>query len=784
MAKRTSKPQSNTMGNVIVGALLVILSFYMMVILFKGTHLHPDNVATDLGFIGAYLYRLIRALVGQYGFFIPLGCLLAGVQLIIPRFRLKRIQEGSIIAFVILILAWAHLPADLDRSFSFGLSGMLGGLIGASASYLLVKLLGSAGAHLVVLALMVLVIYIGSEGRLAIWIRNGIRHVGPFSKHFVSQLQDFIFVHEDKGARKRRPRLPERRKKAPKEEKPRPVASVNPARVKPLAKTADRPSRAKVHFEEESPTLFIDNLKEFHEELIEADKEEKVREYIESGFADAAAGQVTSKAGIYHLPSMDLLEEISRKGLDIDQEDIDENAQILEQTLADFGVRGHIHEISVGPTITEYEFQPAPGIKVSKITNLADDLALSLAASGIRIQAPIPGKAAVGIEVPNRKARVVRIKEVLASDAFQKAESKMTVALGKDISGHSMVTDLGAMPHMLIAGSTGSGKSVCLNALIISILYKAKPHEVKFLMIDPKMVELGNYNGIPHLLAPVVTDPKKAAATLRWAVKEMEKRYERFAEAGVKDMKRYNAKCIERQALGEFTAETETMPNIVIIIDELADLMMVAPADVEDAICRLAQMARAAGMHLVIATQRPSVDVITGIIKANIPSRIAFAVSSQVDSRTILDMGGAEKLLGRGDMLFYPTGVAKPKRIQGVYVTDEEIDAVVEDVKAKASPLYNEEVTQIKASPAAGESEKSEGGYDELVPEACRLFIENGQASISMLQRHFRIGYTRAARIIDELEELGYVGPYEGSKPRQIKIKLDEYNEIFGGKRS
>lgn len=775
MVKRNTTKPSNTMSKVIIGALLIVLAIYMFVTLSKGNHLHPDNLSTDLGVVGAFLYRVLRSLAGYYAVLVPLALLIGGIQLIIPRLRLKKVQELSASGIMILILAWGHLGVDPSVSFSDGLAGMHGGLIGASASFIFVKLLGTIGARLMIFALIILLIYIGTEGRLMLWARDGFKYVGPFSKNFAHQLKNFIFIDEEKeGKKKKQHRLPTHPSKK-KSNKQMVAKEKSAPKKKPI------PSRAKVNFEDDSPTLFIENLKEFHEELKEADKEEKVREFIESGFADAAAAHVTSKDQIYHLPSLTLLEEISQKSIDIDQDDINENAQILEQTLADFGVRGQINEISVGPTITEYEFQPAPGIKVSKITNLADDLALSLAASGIRIQAPIPGKAAVGIEVPNRKARVVRIKEVLNSDVFQKSGSKMTVALGKDISGHSIVTDLGAMPHMLIAGSTGSGKSVCLNALIVSILYKAKPHEVKFLMIDPKMVELGNYNGIPHLLAPVVTDSKKAAATLRWAVKEMEKRYERFAEAGVKDMTRYNTKCIERQAMGEFTAETETMPNIVIIIDELADLMMVAPADVEDAICRLAQMARAAGMHLVIATQRPSVDVITGIIKANIPSRIAFAVSSQVDSRTILDMGGAEKLLGRGDMLFYPTGMAKPKRIQGVYVTDNEIDAVVADVKGKASPHYNEEVAQIKAITANHDNEKSSGDItDELLPEACQLFIENGQASISMLQRHFRIGYTRAARIIDQLEELGYVGPYEGSKPRQIKIKLDEFHEIFG----
>lgn len=397
----------------------------------------------------------------------------------------------------------------------------------------------------------------------------------------------------------------------------------------------------------------------------------------------------------------------------------------------------------------------------------------------MRIEAPIPGKAAVGIEIPNKTTSMVCLRELIESDAFQKSKSKLTVALGKDISGQAVVTDLSKMPHLLIAGSTGSGKSVCINTLINSILYKATPDEVKFLMVDPKKVELGNYNGIPHLISPVVTDAKKAASALRWAVSEMDRRYEVFANQGVKDMPRFNKLSEERIAAAqteEEKAAIEIMPYIIVLIDELADLMMVAPADVEDAICRLAQLARAAGIHLVVATQRPSVDVITGIIKANMPSRIAFAVSSQTDSRTILDMGGAEKLLGRGDMLFYPTGMPKPQRVQGVYVSDKEIERIVDAVKVQGQPVYNEEIGTAAIN-TEKEAEQEEA-WDDLIPEATKLFIENGQASISLLQRRFRVGYTRAARIVDQMEQRGLVGPYEGSKPRQIKVTMSQYMDM------
>jgi S-DNA-T family DNA segregation ATPase FtsK/SpoIIIE len=474
----------------------------------------------------------------------------------------------------------------------------------------------------------------------------------------------------------------------------------------------------------------------------------------------------------YVLPPLTLLNTVPHIKSQRINKDITDNVRILEETLASFGVKAVVTQVNRGPSITRYELQPSPGVKVSRIVNLADDIALALAASHVRIEAPIPGKAAVGIEVPNSEMTPVGLREVLEDPGFRSAKSKLVFALGKDIAGQPIVADLAKMPHLLIAGSTGSGKSVCMNALIASILFNTRPDEVKMMMIDPKMVELSNYNGLPHLIHPVVTDAKKAATALRWAVHEMEKRYELFAHAGVKDIFRYNQAALEKEPQNR----PELLPQIIILIDELADLMMVAPADVEDAICRLAQMARAAGMHLVVATQRPSVDVITGVIKANIPSRIAFAVSSQVDSRTILDMGGAERLLGRGDMLFYPTGQPKPLRVQGVYVSDKEIEALVEYLKSSAdAPVYIEEFS----AEGDGLSQEDEE-LDSLLPEAAKLFIESGQASISLLQRRLRIGYTRAARIIDQMEEQGIVGGYEGSKARTIRMTMQQYEARFG----
>ena len=447
------------------------------------------------------------------------------------------------------------------------------------------------------------------------------------------------------------------------------------------------------------------------------------------------------------------------------------NGRKLEMTLKSFGVEARVINVSAGPTVTRYEVSPSQGVKVSKIVNLADDIALNLAASGIRIEAPIPGKAAVGIEVPNKETKSVYLRTVLESDAFRKHPSKLAFALGEDITGNPIVTDIAKMPHLLIAGATGSGKSVCINTLITSILYKADPKEVKLLLVDPKVVELSVYNGIPHLLIPVVTDPKKASAALNWAVREMLERYNDFAACGVRDIKGFNAMKEEK---GEPEAK---MPQIVIIIDELADLMMAAPGEVEDSIRRLAQMARAAGMHLIIATQRPSVDVITGVIKANIPSRLAFAVSSGIDSRTILDMVGAEKLLGKGDMLFYPSGQAKPSRIQGAFVTDKEVEQIVDFLRKSSRPGYTQEmVDQITAvaKTASGPSEET----DEFFEQAVDLILEKEKASVSMLQRQFRIGYNRAARLMDELERRGLVGPEEGSKPRKVLITRAQWEEM------
>jgi S-DNA-T family DNA segregation ATPase FtsK/SpoIIIE len=465
----------------------------------------------------------------------------------------------------------------------------------------------------------------------------------------------------------------------------------------------------------------------------------------------------------YKLPPFHLLSKpasAAKGGLSTDYK---ANARKLETTLESFGVRAKVMEVVRGPAVTRYEILPDVGVKVSRIVSLTDDIALALAAKDIRMEAPIPGKSAIGIEVPNTEVSIVTVREVMESASFHESQAKLSIVLGRDISGQPMVANLARMPHLLVAGATGSGKSVCINAIIVSILYKAKPDEVKFLMIDPKMVELNIYNGIPHLLAPVVTDPRRASLALKKVVVEMEKRYELFSKSGSRNIEGYNNMCIEKGM--------DTLPFIVVIVDELADLMMVAAHDVEDAICRLAQMARAAGIHLIIATQRPSVDVITGVIKANIPSRIAFGVSSQVDSRTILDGVGAEKLLGRGDMLYLPVGESKPIRVQGAFLSDPEVEAVVQYARSQGQAQYQEDLV-----PEVEEQiEMEDPNMDELYDQAAQIVLEAKQASVSLLQRRLRIGYTRAARLIDYMEASGVIGPYEGSKPREVLMTFEQF---------
>ena len=555
------------------------------------------------------------------------------------------------------------------------------------------------------------------------------------------------------------------------QEMPLPVPAAAPVDPKPPVPLAE--------MEDISSSLQMD----MPEKEEPSDKQEEFPGATPEQLALYQAAEQMQDPASYCFPPVSMLKESPKVDPSKETEELQTNGSILVDTLNSFGVQVKILDICRGPSVTRYEIQPAAGVKISKITNLADDLALNLAATGVRIEAPIPGKAAVGIEVPNKTRNTVCMRDLVQSNAFQTSKGKLSAALGRDIAGQPVIADLAKMPHLLIAGTTGSGKSVCINSIIISILYKANPSEVRFLMIDPKAVELTEYNGLPHMLVPVVTDAHKAAGALGWAVSEMMKRYKLFSETGVRNLSGYNALAESQGFQDENGQPMPALPQIVIIIDELADLMMAAPKDVEDSICRLAQLARAAGMHLVVATQRPSVDVVTGLIKANIPSRIALTVSSPVDSRTILDSVGAEKLLGRGDMLFAPVGVNKPVRVQGCFLADEEISSIVEFVKKTREIEYDESVLEEIERNAASEGGHDDGlegggeGHDPMLEEAVKCVVEAGQASTSLLQRRLRLGYARAGRIIDEMEQLGIVGPHEGSKPRQVLMTYAQWME-------
>ncbi len=557
--------------------------------------------------------------------------------------------------------------------------------------------------------------------------------------------------------------------------------AAEPVHAEPeTEKKAEKPaavrSKARTEIPAEKQQINIDDLRiepdEYEEQDDESDHVFQPDPAKLPKLKRSAPQEMQEEEEEYNYPPIDLLAMGNREAAVADANADMQKAQLLEDTLRSFGIQTKLTGIAHGPAVTRFELQPAPGVKVSRITSLADDIALNLAAISVRIEAPIPGKAAVGVEVPNDNIETVSLRHVLECQDARKHSSRIAVGLGKDNSGRYIVADIAKMPHVLIAGQTGSGKSVCINSIIVSILFRATPDEVKLILIDPKVVELSVYNGIPHLIAPVVTDPKKAASALEWAVVEMTGRYKKFAERGVRDIKGYNKALRE----GE-----KPMPHMVIIIDELADLMMVCPGEVEDSICRLAQLARAAGMHLVIATQRPSVNVITGIIKANIPTRIAFLVASQVDSRTIIDHGGAEKLLGHGDMLYVPSGIQKPMRVQGSWVSDEEVHAVVEYIKERHETAYDEDVLEHinNATTPDADKEKASEEYDARLPEAIEIVLEAGQASVSMLQRRMRVGYARAGRLIDEMYQRGIVSEADGAKPRAVLITREQFNQMF-----
>lgn len=697
--------------------LLSLASYYPLDPSF--THFVAESVKTKnlIGYAGSYTADSLFRLLGLSAFFIPFIVLIISVKFFLyANFRITFLTTAGFAGLVLSTSAlFSSLLADI-KIYNATLG--VGGLLGKFSSRFLNTYFNPAGTYIILLLILVLSLMVMSNLSL-VSISRGFKEIAmalwETIKRATSQRTD--------GTRK-------------KEFEKAPVIDETPV-------LADKIKRKKVE--------------QTHFDFIQTN-------------------------GLFKLPPLTLLDHVERKDTRIKRDSLIMNSRILEKKLADFGVEAKVMEVKPGPVITMYELEPAPGVKINKITNLTDDLALALRAPSIRIIAPIPGKAVIGIEIPNHEREPVHLKDVLDNEAFLESSSKMPIALGEDIVGTPVITDLSRMPHLLIAGTTGSGKSVSLNAMICSILFKAPPDDVKFLMIDPKRLELSAYEGIPHLLHPVVVDPKKASQVLRWAVEEMERRYKVIAEVGVKNIEAFN-KIIEKLPKGKKEAPAETgvsppedkaaqtkLPYIIIIIDELADLMMVAQRNVEESLARLAQMARAAGIHLILATQRPSVDVITGVIKANFPTRISFQVSSKVDSRTILDQLGAENLLGSGDMLFMPPGISKLTRIHGPYVSDKEIERVVEFVRQQAKPAYDESISEFKPDTADG-GRPEEEEYDEKYDTAVELVSELGQASISLVQRYLKIGYNRAARIIERMEAEGIVGPSDGVKPRKVLVR-------------
>ena len=779
---------------------LIILSILSAVLIYS-----------NAGALGSTLSPVLGGLMGIIKYVIPIGIFVIGIYMMKENndYLFYKIVEYVVFLFAIAailhIYHFSKIPlADnvtfeelVSAAYNFGMSNQGGGAIGAIVAVPLINLLGSIGATIICIGAAIIALVL-------------ILEIKP-----TEMFLDYVDSREERREawQDEREQMRERREER---------RNARHKRVSDVAHGTVEHDKAKEnavqgqielmpdeiiinHFNDQEPetpkkeskgfSIFGRKKKDDPEELdnifehSKNNNNNKVNEKVETNdifVEEEKQKQDNTKAVLqlehtmtvedehYEYPPVNLLTKGDKKTTKAGAKALTDTATKLQKTLYSFGVSAKVENVSVGPAITRYELRPAEGVRVSKIANLADDIALNLAAETIRIEAPIPGKQAVGIEVPNKEKEMVHLREVIESPEFENNKSKLSVALGKDVAGQNIIADIAKMPHVLIAGSTGSGKSVCINTIITSFIYNAKPSEVKLVMVDPKVVELSVYNGIPHLLIPVVTDPKKAAGALAWAVQEMDNRYKLFAEKGVRDLKGYN-KALEKEELDG------KLPQIVIIVDELADLMMVAAKDVEDSICRLAQKARAAGMHLVIATQRPSVDVITGLIKANVPSRIAFAVSSQVDSRTILDQVGAEKLLGKGDMLYFPSGASKPTRVQGCFVDDSEVEKIVDFVKANGEAKYSEDIIESIENNNKSDKEIAEDkddDSDEFLPEAIETVIEIGTASASLIQRKFKVGYARAARIIDQMEERGIISGYQGSKPREVLMSKERWAEL------
>lgn len=807
MAAKSTKKKKNTRGttkknqeNTVLRSEILILGMLAVCIF-----LLISNFGLG-GLIGDILSALMFGIFGWMAYLIPV--LIFGITaFLISNKGNKHAYIKTVAAIVFVIVATAILELVVNsyhpgtelmeyyRQASIGKEA--GGLLGGVMITILCPAIGVAGTYIVLILLMIICIILITEKSL-------LKPLGQRSKR----------IYDD--ARTRRQSAVERSAREKKETKEKKEQPEKRNESKKISGVSFATTLGDAHSKRKSPDVQELNILEeeplpplFDEEIIQDPEEEpefviqrneplQMEESISDKSSNKKADEpiqrpedvereIQKQEGIqpkeYRVPPISLLKRGKKGGGNSDRQ-LRETALKLEQTLQNFGVKVHVTNASCGPSVTRYELQPEQGVKVSKIVGLADDIKLNLAVTDLRIEAPIPGKAAVGIEVPNSENSAVMLRDLLESKEFQQSSSKITFAVGKDIAGKVVVADIAKMPHLLVAGSTGSGKSVCINTLIMSILYKSNPEDVKLIMVDPKVVELSVYNGIPHLLIPVVTDPRKAAGALNWAVAEMMKRYQLFAEYNVRDLTGFNEKVLEMK--GEEIAPKK-MPQIVIIVDELADLMMVAPKDVEGAICRLAQLARAAGLHLILATQRPSVNVITGLIKANMPSRVAFAVSSGVDSRTIIDMNGAEKLLGKGDMLFYPTGYPKPVRVQGSFVSDQEVQKVVDYlIQNYGDATYSDELEEhmnadlgVDSGATLISSSEESDNHDLYFADAGRLIIEKEKASIGMLQRMFKIGFNRAARIMDQLAEAGVVGPEEGTKPRKVLMSKEEFEQFM-----
>ena len=809
--KRRYKKKKKSASNLDIAIItLIVLSVLLAVLIY-----------TKSGVVGIKLNEILGGMFGVMQYVLPIGMFAVAIKIACDGtedLTPKLVQYGiAIISLSIVFSVFQISSGELQSSkelselvkdsYYLGSQSKGGGAIGAVAAVPLAKLLGDIGAVILCIGIAIILLVFTFGVNLSEMINMFLDRVEEKREERFERKEELAKERKKEKAKKHEPEeyeeTPAQRRKRQREERRQ---KQQQAMKEHLRDNDPMEEQIKINFggrivegaDEKMPLKKYDHSGEDLEPLTKQSKIKKIQmamqesepDVIESNlFKDVEEQKEEKKKAVlqlehaqivedehYEYPPVEILSKPSKRAIKGGAKALTETATRLQKTLYSFGVSAKVENVSVGPAITRYELKPAEGVRVSKIANLADDIALNLAAETIRIEAPIPGKQAVGIEVPNKEKEAVHLREVLDSDDFKENKSKLAIALGKDVAGNIQLADIAKMPHVMIAGSTGSGKSVCINTIITSIIYHAKPSEVKFVMVDPKVVELSVYNGIPHLLIPVVTDPRKAAGALAWAVQEMEDRYSKFASKGVRDLKGYN-KAIEKEN------EAGKLPQIVIIIDELADLMMVAKNDVEDAICRLAQKARAAGMHLVIATQRPSVDVITGLIKANIPSRIAFAVSSQVDSRTILDSVGAEKLLGKGDMLYFPSGAPKPYRVQGAFVSDDEVEKIVDFIKSNGTATYSEDILESiensnKTDKELAQEQAQDDDADPFLMDAIQTVVETGQASTSFIQRRFKVGYARAGRIIDQMEERGVISGYQGSKPREVLMSLERLNEL------